>query len=86
MLTGHLDYFLTYKFSQDHLESYFSCIRASLGGCSKPTTIQVYIIIFTPFKKLFIDKGYHNKTLTVYFLIQSKSYPFLTLIYTRPLL
>lgn len=44
VLTGQLSYFLTFKLSQDHLETYFSSIRASLGGNNNPTTIQVYII------------------------------------------
>ena len=38
--TGHLDYLLTFKMSQDHLEMYFSSIRASLGGNNNPTTTQ----------------------------------------------
>lgn len=41
--TGHLDYLLTFKMSQDHLETYFSSIRSSLGGNNNPTTIQVHI-------------------------------------------
>ena len=38
--TGHLDYVLTFKFSQDHIEQTFSTIRSSLGGNNNPTVKQ----------------------------------------------
>ena len=40
--TNHLEYLLTFKFSQDHLEFFFSVIRASLGQNNNPTTTQVH--------------------------------------------
>jgi len=36
-------YLLTFKFSQDPLETLFSTIRASLGFNNNPTVIQVQI-------------------------------------------
>ena len=39
--TNHLEYLLTFKLSQDHLEFFFSSIRASLGCNNNPTTVQV---------------------------------------------
>lgn len=35
-----LDYFLPYKFSQDHLEMFFSCIRLQGGGNDNPNALQ----------------------------------------------
>ncbi|KAL7306236.1 hypothetical protein TKK_0001673 [Trichogramma kaykai] len=37
---GYLDYLLTYKLSQDHLEMFFACIRKCGGFNNNPTTIQ----------------------------------------------
>ena len=39
-LNGPLDYILTYKFSQDHLETLFSVIRSRGGFNNNPTAIQ----------------------------------------------
>jgi hypothetical protein len=38
--TGRLNYLLTYKFSQDHLELFFGCIRSRLGSNNNPTPKQ----------------------------------------------
>lgn len=38
---GILKYFLTYKCSQDHLEMFFSCLRASGGHNDNPSALQV---------------------------------------------
>ena len=40
--TGHLQYILSFKFSQDHLETFFSNVRGSLGSHNNPTTNQVH--------------------------------------------
>ena len=40
VLTGDLKYLLTYKLSQDHLETYFGGVRAKNGTCDNPTTVQ----------------------------------------------
>ena len=40
VLTGHLTYLSTFKFSQDHVEFFFGAIRASLGCNNNPTTYQ----------------------------------------------
>jgi len=37
---SQLPYLLTYKFSQDHLELFFSAIRARGGWCPNPTCTQ----------------------------------------------
>lgn len=37
---NNLDYFLPYKFSQDHLEMFFSCIRLQGGGNNNPNALQ----------------------------------------------
>ena len=37
---GPLHYLLTFKFSQDHLESFFGCIRAKVGCGNNPTVTQ----------------------------------------------
>ncbi len=37
---GPLDYLLTYKFSQDHVELFFCAVRASLGANDNPTPMQ----------------------------------------------
>lgn len=42
--TGHLDYILTFKFSQDHIETFFSAIRRSLGNNNNPTPKQVHYL------------------------------------------
>ena len=48
--THHMEYILTYKYSQDHLEHFFGQIRGSLGYNNNPTTKQVkcYFLIFSP--------------------------------------
>lgn len=38
---GILKYFLTYKCSQDHLEMFFSCLRAAGGHNDNPSALQV---------------------------------------------
>ena len=38
--TAELDFLLTYKFSQDHLESFFGQIRSCLGSNNNPTVTQ----------------------------------------------
>lgn len=40
VLTGKLDYISTYKYSQDHLELFFSIIRSRLGYNNNPTARQ----------------------------------------------
>lgn len=40
VVSGPLEYILTYKLSQDHLEIFFGCIRARLGSNNNPTVIQ----------------------------------------------
>lgn len=40
VLTGLIDTFYTFQFSQDNLETYFSLIRSSLGANVNPTTQQ----------------------------------------------
>uniref|UniRef100_A0ABD2WYE5 THAP-type domain-containing protein n=1 Tax=Trichogramma kaykai TaxID=54128 RepID=A0ABD2WYE5_9HYME len=37
---GHLDFLLTYKLSQDHLEMFFACIRKTGGFNNNPTAMQ----------------------------------------------
>ena len=37
---GPLNYLLTFKLSQDHLETFFGCIRARLGSNNNPTVLQ----------------------------------------------
>lgn len=37
---NNLDYFLPYKFSQDQLEMFFSCIRLQGGGNNNPNALQ----------------------------------------------
>jgi len=37
---GHLEYLLTYKLSQDHLEMFFSAVRARGGFSNNPTAAQ----------------------------------------------
>lgn len=39
--SGVLTYFLTYKASQDHLEMFFSCLRAAGGHNDNPSALQV---------------------------------------------
>ena len=53
---GHTVSIETYEKSNLYLETYFSCIRASLGGCTNPTTVQ----FTSAYKKLFL--GACNKT------------------------
>lgn len=48
--TPLLKYILTYKFSQDHLEIFFSAVRSSLGSNNNPTARQFQSI----YKKLLI--------------------------------
>ena len=38
--SGSLNYLLSYKLSQDHLEIFFGCIRARLGSNNNPTVPQ----------------------------------------------
>ena len=57
--TNLLDYILTYKFSQDHIETFFSCVRGSLGFNSNPTAQQFQ----SSFKKIVI--GSCNKSYSV---------------------
>lgn len=40
LLDNNLHYFLPYKFSQDHLEMFFSCIRLQGGGNNNPNVLQ----------------------------------------------
>ena len=35
------DYFLTFKFSQDHIECWFGSIRAQSGRCTNPSPRQL---------------------------------------------
>ena len=37
---GPLNYLLTFKLSQDHLESFFGCVRAQNGCSNNPTVIH----------------------------------------------
>lgn len=39
-IDSNLEYFLPYKFSQDHLEMFFSCIRLQGGGNNNPNALQ----------------------------------------------
>ena len=56
VLHGELDYMLTFKLSQDHLEHFFNSVRAGLGRGNNPTTVQ-----FTArFKRLLL--GATNKS------------------------
>ena len=45
----HLEYLLTFKFSKDHLETFFSIVRASNGAINNPTSIQVYFLFLLSF-------------------------------------
>ena len=40
VLNGPLDYLLTYKLSQDHLEHYFGLVRSRLGANNNPTPLH----------------------------------------------
>ena len=54
----HLSYLLTFKFSQDPLETLFSVIRASLGSNNNPTVIQ-----FTAaFKKILLGAANRSRS------------------------
>jgi hypothetical protein len=53
VITGKLNYLLSFKFSQDHLETFFSAVRASLGFNDNPTVRQFSRIM----KKLLV----HNE-------------------------
>ena len=56
--TRHLSYLLTFKFSQDPLETLFSVIRASLGSNNNPTVIQ-----FTAaFKKILLGAANRSRS------------------------
>ena len=46
--TGKLNYILTFKFSQDHLETIFSLVRGGSGYNNNPTAVQ----FLSTFKKL----------------------------------
>jgi len=48
----YLDYLLSYKFSQDHIEMFFSLIRLKGGNCNNPTTTQ----FLSSYKKLIANK------------------------------
>lgn len=56
---NHLEYVLTYKFSQDHIETFFSCVRGSMGFNSNPTAQQFQ----SCFKKIVL--GSCNKSFSV---------------------
>lgn len=43
--TSPLNYLLTYKLSQDHLETFFGCIR-SQGGCNNNPTVRQFIAAY----------------------------------------
>ena len=45
----HLEFLLTFKFSKDHLETFFSIVRASNGAINNPTSIQVYFLLLLSF-------------------------------------
>jgi len=47
-----VDYFLSYKLSQDHVEMFFSCIRRMNGHNNNPTTTQYK----SAYKKLLFHK------------------------------
>lgn len=40
VVDGSMEYILTYKFSQDHLETFFSCVRSTGGYNDNPTATQ----------------------------------------------
>lgn len=40
IVNGPLNYILTYKFSQDHLELFFAAVRSRLGSNNNPTCLQ----------------------------------------------
>ena len=48
-----IDYFLTYKLSQDHLEMLFACIRRGLGCSNNPSATEFESV----FKKLLYRSG-----------------------------
>lgn len=51
---GELDVFYTFQYSQDHLETYFSLIRSSLGANMNPTAQQFQ----SAYKKLLVCSPY----------------------------
>jgi len=51
--TGILDFFFTYKMSQDHLEMFFSAIRAKNGFNNNPTASQFE----APYKRLIVHNA-----------------------------
>jgi len=48
VLTGSLSYLLTFKFSQDHLETFFASVRARLGANNNPS-VKDFQAIFKRF-------------------------------------
>ena len=51
-----MEYLLTFKFCQDHLESFFGCIRAKLGCGNNPTISQ----FVSGYKKIIIGASGRN--------------------------
>ena len=50
VVTGKLNYILTYKLSQDHLELFFGAVRAAGGFNNNPNAIQ----FVAAYKRLFM--------------------------------
>ena len=57
---GILKYLLTFKLSQDHLESFFGAIRGNLGCNTNPTPSQ----FISGYKKILIGASGRNFTFT----------------------
>ena len=53
---GPLEYLLTFKFCQDHLEAFFGCIRARVGCGNNPTISQ----FVSGYKKIIIGASARN--------------------------
>lgn len=53
---GRLQFLLTYKLSQDHLELFFGCIRSKLGANNNPTTQE----FSSTYKRLLLHGIHHG--------------------------
>jgi hypothetical protein len=66
---GKLEYILTFKLSQDHLESFFGCIRGRLGCNTNPTVPQ----FVSAYKKLLLGAKGKNFKLGTNILAQDST-------------